>query len=354
MSGEPAQLSASARSEIRNRLRKRAGEFLERFYRHDVLVARAVRGIQIEASQRFRSEVAGPLVREIAGRLASFDARGQDVTPESHPELQAMIREAEAIIERGVESVRRLTEQRMADVGEREAEFVAENASRTAEEPVEKARPPQASRSHYLGDNTERWFRKMLVGPTGDSVRQRITQGVQEGQTLDQIVKSIRGTRGQDGILDASERAVQTLVRTAATSASSNTRGESFKALGVTHWRFLATLDSKTSVICAANDGKRFKVGEGPMPPLHPNCRSTAVPDFGGEPMGTRASIDGQVPAAKNFEAWLASRTIQEQNEVLGVTKAKAWRTGQLSLKDMLGRDLQPLTLAELRKLDRI
>jgi SPP1 gp7 family putative phage head morphogenesis protein len=354
VTGVPGLLTADARADIRRRLRQRAGEFLQRFYRHDVLMARAVRGIQIEAAQRFRAEVAEPLIRSIAGGLAGFDPRGADVTPANYPELAAIIREAEAIIERGVDSVRLLTEQRTRDIGQGEVDFVTENATKTLGEQVQTTPVGQEIRRPWLGDDTERWFRKMLVQPTGDAVRQRITAGMQQGLTVDQIVSSIRGTRTQTGVLDSSAQAVATLVRTAATSASSNARGETFKELGVTHWRFLATLDSKTSVICAANDGKRFPVGEGPMPPLHPSCRSTAVPDFGGDPIGTRASISGQVPAATDFESWLGARPIKEQNEVLGKTKAEAWRSGALSLKDMLGRDLQPLTLAELRRLDRL
>jgi hypothetical protein len=39
---------------------------------------------------------------------------------------------------------------------------------------------------------------------------------------------------------------------------------------------------------------------------------------------------------------------------VLGKTKAAAWRRGDLTLRDMLGADLQPLTLAELRRMDRL
>jgi SPP1 gp7 family putative phage head morphogenesis protein len=349
VTGIPGQLSAANRADIRAKLRQSAGEFLQRFYRHDVLVARAVRGIQIEAAQRFRMEVAEPLIRAIAGGLAGFDPRGQDVTPANFPELAQIIREAEAIIERGVESVRLLTEERMRDIGQGEVDFVAENAAKTIGEPVPTTPAGQEVRRPWLGDDTERWFSKMLVQPTGDAVRQRITQGMQQGQTVDQIVGSIRGTRTQAGVLDASTQAVGTLVRTAATSASAQARGETFKELGVTHWRFLATLDSKTTVQCAANDGKTFPVGEGPMPPLH-----VAVPDFRGKPIGTRASIDGQVPAATDYESWLATQSISEQNTVLGKTKAEAWRAGKITLKQMLGRDLQPLTLAELRRLDRI
>lgn len=350
MTGQPAQLA-----DLRRQLRQRAGEFLQRFYRHEILVARAVRGVQLEAVQRFRSEVADPLVRDIAGRLATFDARGHDVTPQSHPELEAIIREAEAIVERGVLSVQALARERMRDIGEGEAEFVQKNAERTTEgEPVPRAQIDQAVERPFLGNDVERWFQKMLTGPTGDTVRQRITQGVQEGRTVDEIVRSIRGTRTQRGVLDASRDAVAALVRTASTAAAAQARFEAFRALGITHWRFVATLDSRTSLQCAANDGKVFPVGEGPLPPLHPNCRSVAIPDLGEEPEGTRASVDGQVDAAMTFEAWLRSRPFAEQNELLGQAKAAAWRAGRLSLSDMLGRDLEPLTLAELRSLDRL
>jgi SPP1 gp7 family putative phage head morphogenesis protein len=43
-------------------------------------------------------------------------------------------------------------------------------------------------------------------------------------------------------------------------------------------YRYVATLDSRTSSICAALDGREFEYGKGPMPPQHFNCRSTTVP----------------------------------------------------------------------------
>ena len=144
------------------------------------------------------------------------------------------------------------------------------------------------------------------------------------------------------------------LVRTAATSASSQQRMQSFDALGVTEWRFVATLDHRTSKQCAVNDGLVFKLGEGPVPPLHPNCRSTAVPYFGGDSVGTRASQDGQVPADTTFAQWIETQPRAAQDQVLGKTVAQAWRSGKLTLQQTLGRDLEPLTLAELRELDRL
>jgi hypothetical protein len=39
---------------------------------------------------------------------------------------------------------------------------------------------------------------------------------------------------------------------------------------------------------------------------------------------------------------------------MLGKQKSAAWRRGDITLKQMLGRDLQPLTLAELREKDAL
>jgi len=111
-------------------------------------------------------------------------------------------------------------------------------------------------------------------------------------------------------------------------------------------------LDNKTSIVCAANDGKVFDVGKGPLPPLHPNCRSTAVP-YIGPPVGTRATVDGPVDADTTFETWLEDQTESVQDEVLGRTRAQAWRNGTLSLEDMINqKNMQALTLDKLRKLD--
>lgn len=89
------------------------------------------------------------------------------------------------------------------------------------------------------------------------------------------------------------------------------------------------------------------------MPPLHPACRSVATPYYG-EPIGQRASVDGPVPADTTFRQWLEDQPKDVQNEVLGRTRADAWRAGKLPFDKMVGRDMQPLTVAELRRLDRI
>lgn len=317
--------------------------------------------MQLEAAQEFDRTVVRPMLREIGARLAGFDLRGSDVLMDAFPQLVALRGDIERIAAQGSDAVRRLSTERLHEFVRAEAEWIADTVRRSLN--VSGTRPADAALERavdarpFLGEKVERWFGKMLTEPTGDKVRAWVQTGLQRGLTTDEIVRGLRGTKANnytDGILTGQPRqAVQTLVRTAATHASIVTRNESFKALGVQKWRFVATLDSKTSIQCAAQDGKTFPIGEGPAPPLHPNCRSTAVPDFG-DPIGERASIDGPVPADLSFREWLETQPRSVQDEVLGKTKADAWRSGSLALEHMLGSDLEPLTLAELRALDRI
>ena len=60
---------------------------------------------------------------------------------------------------------------------------------------------------------------------------------------------------------------------------------DAYKASGVVkQYKYLATLDNRTSDICREMDGKLFKLSEAEtgvnLPPLHPHCRSTTIPYF--------------------------------------------------------------------------
>jgi len=93
MTATPPPIDPSFRENLRQQLRERASEFLTRFNRHDVLMARGVRGLQIEAQQLFRRTIVEPLLQSIGGQLAGFDFRGRDVTPERYPQLQLLLDE---------------------------------------------------------------------------------------------------------------------------------------------------------------------------------------------------------------------------------------------------------------------
>jgi len=77
-------------------------------------------------------------------------------------------------------------------------------------------------------------------------VRDAIRQGFVEGQTTDQIVRRIRGTRAnqyRDGILEISRRSAESVVRTAINHTANVARQELYKANDdlIDSWRFVAT-----------------------------------------------------------------------------------------------------------------
>lgn len=74
------------------------------------------------------------------------------------------------------------------------------------------------------------------------------------------------------------------LIRTETNHFHNSAELEAYKEMGFEKFKFLATLDNRTSEICQEMDGKIFNVKDGlpgeNIPPLHPNCRSTIVPYF--------------------------------------------------------------------------
>ena len=84
------------------------------------------------------------------------------------------------------------------------------------------------------------------------------------------------------------------------------------------YYRFIATLDKRTSTLCQSHDGDVFPVEEAQpgknMPPLHPHCRSVISGCLKGEykpQNGTRIARDENgknvfVPASMKYDDWRA------------------------------------------------
>ena len=125
------------------------------------------------------------------------------------------------------------------------------------------------------------------------------------------------------------------LVRTESTYIANMSEMESYKESGIKKYRFLATLDMRTSDICRAMDGKVFLVKDGVpgtnIPPLHPWCRSTTVPEIEGavqENMKRRARdpVTGKtylVPADMTYEEWYETYVKTDAKAVSEVKKYK-------------------------------
>lgn len=216
-----------------------------------------------------------------------------------------------------------------------------------------------------LGLNLDQWF-GTLAASTKKNLTQSIQRSVIEGETISQAVKRIRGTKAlgfKDGVMETTRRQAEAIVRTSINHTSNQARIELFKENEdiVKGLQWTATLDSRTSQICAGLDGKVFKVDQGARPPAHVNCRSTMTPIIKSArslglkdiPEGTRASINGQVPASTTYGKWLKGQPIAVQEMVLGKTKANLFRNGDLKIDKFTSRNLEPLTLDELRKSEK-
>ena len=123
-----------------------------------------------------------------------------------------------------------------------------------------------------------------------NQLRDKLTVAIATGQGVEKTAREFRERFG------VSRYYAERLVRTETNYFHNRGEIEAYKNLGFEYYEFLATLDNRTSEICAKMDSKKIKVSEGVVgeniPPLHPNCRSTIVPTFKGYKPKTRRYRD--------------------------------------------------------------
>jgi hypothetical protein len=207
-------------------------------------------------------------------------------------------------------------------------------------------------------------------------VRDAIRMGYVENQTISDIVKRLRGTKTlnyKDGILEITRRDAETVTRTAISHMASVTRERFFdtntEVIKAIKWH--STLDGRTSEICRARDGKLY-TNTIPHKPIghslswlggagnaHFNCRSVSVAvtkswkelGINADELsaGTRASMNGQVPADLTYGEWLKTKDADFQDSVLGKSKGKLFRSG-LSIDKFENNKGKELSLSQLKE----
>jgi SPP1 gp7 family putative phage head morphogenesis protein len=201
----------------------------------------------------------------------------------------------------------------------------------------------------------------LLTGETTDDIVRRLKGKLRFGQTGS--VRQIAAAGGQ--VTTVANNQVVALVRTSINQVANAASQQVYEAnQDITKkYRYVATLDSRTSAICRALDGREFEYGKGPKPPQHFNCRSTtvAVIDYEGlgfEPprKGKRAAAGGMVPADQSYGQWLAKQSKSTQEQALGKTKVPYFDklSAKYGPKDAIAKlvrdDGSELTQQDLRK----
>jgi SPP1 gp7 family putative phage head morphogenesis protein len=264
----------------------------------------------------------------------------------------------------------------LAELGVAEAEFFRDAMASVG---IDAVLPPIsalesiAQGSLVQGATIGNWFSRLNESTRFD-VERTVKNGVSLGQTNAQIAKSIMGIGDKGGEpIAKSRRDAMAITRTAVQTVAKDARLASLEAnadiIKAVQW--VSTLDSRTSDICIVRSGKtwtypdfkpiKHKIPWNGGPPAHWNCRSTFIPITKSfeelsngrikdnvEP-STRASMDGYVAADLTFDAFLRSKPPEFADQMLGKGRAELWRSGKITLNQLLDQRGNPLTLAELR-----
>ena len=180
-----------------------------------------------------------------------------------------------------------------------------------------------------IAENSVQLFRSsvedgLLVGESTAQITRRLLGNSKAKDTANILQMAQKG-----GILTTPPiNQVRTLVRTSINQVSNTAALNVYKANSdvTKQYRYVATLDSRTSAVCSALDGRIFTYEDGPKPPQHFNCRSTIIPEIDYDnlpfdpPKGIvrRASADGLMPASMNYGEWLLAQPNKIQAQILG------------------------------------
>jgi len=201
----------------------------------------------------------------------------------------------------------------------------------------------------------------LLTGETTPAIAKRLIGSLQFGERA-KTVREIAAAGGQATAI--ADNQIVALVRTSINQVANTASQQVYEAnQDITKkYRYVATLDTRTSAICRALDGKVFEYGKGPTPPQHFNCRSTTVPvidykelGFDPPPPGRRAAQGGQVPANTSYGKWLSEQDLATKAKALGASKVAYFNKlsnkygPEAAIAKLVSKDGTELTLDQLR-----
>ncbi|EXB07240.1 minor capsid protein [Acinetobacter baumannii] len=218
-----------------------------------------------------------------------------------------------------------------------------------------------------------------LLSRIAENARQKveyaIRDGINSGKTNQEIVQRIRGTKRlnyEDGLLSGTKTDIDRTVRTVRSHVANQAYLNSFNQIGFEYVKLVATLDGRTSKLCASLDGAVWEINDPAkrVPPLHPNCRSILVPvEKDGALVGQRPfvmderrvkdipkeerdQLIGQMDANITFKEFFKKTDDFFQKEWLGPKRYKLFKEGKFDFEKFFDPDGRLYTLDQLRMLD--
>nr|DAQ77954.1 MAG TPA: minor capsid protein [Caudoviricetes sp.] len=143
-----------------------------------------------------------------------------------------------------------------------------------------------------------------------DALKEEFMIGALTGKTEKEMTDSIN-----EQFLSGRNNA-RRLVRTESSYIHNEAHFQAYRDYGIEEYRFVATLDLRTSQICREKDGSVYRVNDKKIgvnaPPMHPWCRSTTIMNLDDEIMHSlerfaRDPVTGKkmkVPADETYKEW--------------------------------------------------
>ena len=176
-----------------------------------------------------------------------------------------------------------------------------------------------------------------------------VTTSLIRGESIDKMSRNLVART------EVSSYRARTLVRTEAAYIHEMSTYDAYKESGIEKYRYLATLDRRTSKICQELDGKVFEIDKKEIgvnyPPMHPNCRSTTIAYIEGMKVQRlargSAGKNYEVPADMTYKQWHDNLSENEKGKMKLLNKKDRNATKDKAeydkYKQVLGKDMPSL-----------
>lgn len=195
-----------------------------------------------------------------------------------------------------------------------------------------------------------------------DALKEEFMIGALTGKTEKEMTDSIN-----EQFLSGRNKA-RRLVRTESSYIHNEAHFQAYKDYGIEEYRFVATLDLRTSQICRERDGSVYRVNDKKIgvnaPPMHPWCRSTTIMNLDDETMHdlerfARDPVTGKkmkVPADETYKEWYQRMVEKHGAEAINTAgkTTKNYSSDKVQYQNyinVLGNKFLPDTLEEFQKI---
>lgn len=194
-----------------------------------------------------------------------------------------------------------------------------------------------------------------------DAIKEELMIGALTGKTEKEMTDSIN-----ERFLSGRNKA-RRLVRTESSYIHNEAHFQAYKDYGIEEYRFVATLDLRTSQICRERDGSVYRVNDKKIgvnaPPMHPWCRSTTIMNLDDETMHSlerfaRDPVTGErmkVPADETYKEWHKRMVEKHSAEAINTAEksAKNYSRDKIQYQNycnVLGSKLVPGSLEKFQE----